>query len=617
MPRPLRDPSARGMAAPDPGYFHGVLAEQFVDRLKAALWVFDFEEKRILWANDSALAAWQSVSLEELRSRDLGRDMSASVKLRLNQYRDDFIARDASFSELWTLYPNDVPTTMQVVFRGIRLPDGQMAMLCEGTEAEALAPETLRSADALLHTSAMISLFRANGDQLYRNPAARIAYGAGPMTLDRQFADSGDLKAIERALERSGSTKRSVRMNTASGMRWHEVTVRSSKDAVTGEDSILVSEIDITDMKVAKRRLQDFADVSSDWFWEMDAELRFSYFSDRARQLSGTDIEATLGKRRTDIVLELDDNWRRHFDDLKQRRPFRDFRYAKLGCDGTIYHISISGVPVFDDLGVFRGYRGTGTNISEQVQAEQKIARQRDLETELAKEREINGLQRQFVSMVSHEFRTPLAIIDGSAQRLIRRLGKMTPERAGEAVHKIRRSVARLTELMESVLSAARLEEGRINYAPEPCNLNDIIREICESYSDVYPDHRFEMAIDDLPEQIIADPKLIRQVVSNLASNAVKYSPAGTTIHVHCSENADGGEVIVSVRDEGVGIPKNELSRLSDRFFRASTSTGIAGSGIGLHLVQHFIDMHGGRMEVDSIEGEGSTFTVRLPKQAA
>lgn len=605
------------MAAPDPGYFHGVLAEQFVDRLKAALWVFDFEEKRILWANDSALAAWQSVSLEELRSRDLGRDMSASVKLRLNQYRDDFIARDASFSELWTLYPNDVPTTMQVVFRGIRLPDGQMAMLCEGTEAEALAPETLRSADALLHTSAMISLFRANGDQLYRNPAARIAYGAGPMTLDRQFADSGDLKAIERALERSGSTKRSVRMNTASGMRWHEVTVRSSKDAVTGEDSILVSEIDITDMKVAKRRLQDFADVSSDWFWEMDAELRFSYFSDRARQLSGTDIEATLGKRRTDIVLELDDNWRRHFDDLKQRRPFRDFRYAKLGCDGTIYHISISGVPVFDDLGVFRGYRGTGTNISEQVQAEQKIARQRDLETELAKEREINGLQRQFVSMVSHEFRTPLAIIDGSAQRLIRRLGKMTPERAGEAVHKIRRSVARLTELMESVLSAARLEEGRINYAPEPCNLNDIIREICESYSDVYPDHRFEMAIDDLPEQIIADPKLIRQVVSNLASNAVKYSPAGTTIHVHCSENADGGEVIVSVRDEGVGIPKNELSRLSDRFFRASTSTGIAGSGIGLHLVQHFIDMHGGRMEVDSIEGEGSTFTVRLPKQAA
>lgn len=594
-----------------------MLAERFVDRLKTALWIFDFDEKRIVWANAAALRAWQAETLDELGKRDLGADMSHSVRQRLDQYRDDFNTHDAVFSELWTLYPHGVPTTMQAIYRGFRLPDGRMAMLCEGTETEDIAPETLRSADALLHTSAMISLFHADGRQLYRNPAARIAYGGAPMTLGSQFADSGDMEEMEQDLERSGVARRAARINTTNGLRWHEITMRHSKDPVTGDDSILVSEIDISDMKAAKRRLQDFAGVSSDWLWEMDGDLRFSYFSDRAAELSGTNIEATLGKKRSEIILKLDDNWRQHFDDLTHRRAFRDFRYKKQGHDGKLYHISISGVPVFDDLGTFVGYRGTGSNISERVEAEKQLAQQRELEAELAKEREINGLQRQFVSMVSHEFRTPLAVIDGSAQRLIRRLDKLTPERAGDALHKVRRSVARLTELMESVLNAARLEEGRIVYTPEPCDLAAIIGEICESYADVYPDHAIEMDIDGLPDQVIADPKLVRQVVSNLASNAVKYSPAGTTVRVSGTEDGDNGDAVVSVQDEGVGIPKAELDQLCDRFFRASTSTGIAGTGIGLHLVQHFIAMHGGRMDVNSTEGEGSRFTVRLPKKAA
>ncbi len=603
--------------ANDPAYFQASITERFVDRLKVALWVYDFDEKRIVWANRSALDAWQAETLGALQDRDLSADMSPSVEQRLKQYREDFVAHDATFSELWTLYPNGVPVAMQVVYRGFRLEDGRMAMFCEATEAEAMEPETLRSADALLHTSAMISLFDADGEQLYRNPAARIAYGGAPRTLDYQFAEPDELQAMKRDLERNRVASGTARINTADGLRWHEITMRYSKDPVTGNDSLIVSEIDISDMKATKQRLQDFANVSSDWFWEMDRDLRFSYFSERARELSGTDTEATLGKRRSDIVLDLDDNWRRHFDDLAHRRTFRDFRYQKRGADGDIYHIAISGVPIFDQHGSFMGYRGTGTNITDRVQAEQEIERQRGLEAELAKEREINGLQRQFVSMVSHEFRTPLAIIDGNAQRLIRRLDKLTPERTGETLKKIRRSVARLTELMESVLNAARLEEGRITFTPEACALSEIVQEICESYAEVYPDHRVRLDTEHLSDPVTADPKLIRQVVSNLTSNAIKYSPSGTTVWVKGYDDEAKGDVVISVRDEGVGIPKSELDQLCDRFFRASTSTGVAGTGIGLHLVQHFVSLHDGRMDVDSVEGEGSTFTVRIPKQAA
>ncbi len=598
-------------------YCEKAFADGFVDRLTTALWVFDFDEQCVLWANKAALGVWQADSIDALRARNLGADMSSSVRRRLNQYREDFLTHDAEFSELWTLYPGDIAVTLRVIFRSFRLEDGRMAMLCEGLETEAIDPSTLRSADALLHTSVMISLFHRNGKQLYRNPAARITYGGAPRMLADQFSDPEDYQALEDTLDSGGVAKLMAKMRTSEGICWHEVTAFCCKDPVTGDVSMLVSEIDISEMKAAEQRLRGFASISSDWFWEMDSDLRFSFLSDRAQELSGTDIEATLGKSRKDVVMQMDDNWLAHFDDLRHRRSFRDFRYAKRGADGEIYHLSINGLPIFDQDGVFTGYRGTGTNITERVETEEKIAKQRELEVALVKEREINGLQRQFVSMVSHEFRTPLAVIDGCAQRIVRKLDKLTPERITESLQKVRHSVARLTELMESVLNAARLEEGRITFEPQVCDLIAIVREICESYHDVYPSHEFNVDIDHLPDQITADPRLLRQVVSNLISNAVKYSPKDTRIWIRGEWYYGNDALRLSVQDEGYGIPESELSRLCDRFFRASTSTGIAGTGIGLHLCQHFVALHGGTIKIESIEGQGSTFTLCIPLTAS
>jgi len=584
------------------------MADEFVDRLTVALWVFDLDEKRILWANRAALEVWQAETLEALRDRDLGVDMCPSLERRLAQYRDDFVSHDATFSDLWTLYLEGVPTTMQVVYRGFRLEDGRTAIHCEGTKANGITPETQRSADALLHTSFMISWFRANGEQLYRNPAARIAYGGAPMKFAEQFAASKDKDGLDVELNSKGTVNRIAQMKTSSGIRWHEITARHGKDPLTGETCILVSEVDISKVKATENRLRDIVEVSSDWFWEMDEDLRYTYFSERASEYSSIDPNSLIGKKRSDFILEMDDNWRAHLDDLDNRRPFRDFRFTKGDLEGRVRHTSVSGVPIYDEDGNFKGYRGAGTDITEHVEGKRRIAAQKQLEVELAKEREINGLQRQFVSM------TPLAIIDGSAQRLARKLETMTPTRVGETLQKIRLSVTRLTGLVESVLNAARLEEGRIACTPEPCDLKEIIREIYDGYVEVYPEHTIDVDIDGLPHQIVADPKLARQIVSNLPSNAVRYSPAGTTVWIQGSTAPDTGNAVISVRDEGVGIPKDEIEKLGNRFFRARTSTGIVGSGIGLHLVQHFIAMHGGRMDVASTEGEGSTFTVSLPK---
>ncbi|MEZ5932535.1 MAG: HAMP domain-containing sensor histidine kinase [Alphaproteobacteria bacterium] len=234
------------------------------------------------------------------------------------------------------------------------------------------------------------------------------------------------------------------------------------------------------------------------------------------------------------------------------------------------------------------------------------------LKDALNKEREVNGLQRQFVSMVSHEFRTPLAIIDGHAQRMNRRLERLSPDQLREGLIKMRHSVLRLTELMESVLNAARLEEGRIAFAPQACSLIDMLAELCGSYADINMDRHFMLNVAELPESIVADPKLLRQVFSNLLSNACKYSSPGSQVWIEGRRDGENG-VAISIRDEGVGIPPDELQKLFERFFRASTSTGIAGTGIGLHLVRHFVDLHGGHVEVSSTVGKGTAFTVHVP----
>ncbi|MEM7045923.1 MAG: HAMP domain-containing sensor histidine kinase, partial [Pseudomonadota bacterium] len=238
------------------------------------------------------------------------------------------------------------------------------------------------------------------------------------------------------------------------------------------------------------------------------------------------------------------------------------------------------------------------------------------LQGALERERELNGLQRQFVSMVSHEFRTPLAIIDASAQRIERRLESISRDRIAKGMKAVRRSVGRLTGLMESVLDAAHLEGGRIKFEPGDVAIGSLLKDLVDSHAELYPDREFSLEQNNLPAVMQLDERLIRQVLSNLMSNALKYSPDGSSVRLAAWRD-EAEAVCVAVSDEGVGIPKEELDQLFERFFRASTSTGIAGSGIGLHLVRHFVDLHDGTIDVQSTVGVGTTFTVRLPNKVS
>ena len=230
-------------------------------RLRSPIWVFDFDHQRVLWGNAAALELWRAPDLAELLCRDLGSDMSPSVAARLHQYREDFERRDATFSEIWTLYPQGQPRTLHVIYGGVRLSDGRMALFCEGISAFNETPETLRSAEALLHTTVMITLYDISGIPLYRNPAARSVApveGTGqPTPLGNRFVDGhaygqmlGEMKAL-------GEAKLVARMRTAAGERWHAITARDCHDAATGKPARLVTEVDVTETKLYQRQLED------------------------------------------------------------------------------------------------------------------------------------------------------------------------------------------------------------------------------------------------------------------------------------------------------------------------------------------------------------------------
>jgi signal transduction histidine kinase len=253
-------------------------------------------------------------------------------------------------------------------------------------------------------------------------------------------------------------------------------------------------------------------------------------------------------------------------------------------------------------------------NAVELVRSQQMLARQAALlEVQLAQEQRLAQAQRNFVSMASHEFRTPMTVIDGHARRLIKMKGTMPPVEVTERAGKIRSAVLRMTHLIDNLLNSSRLTDGSTGHYFHPAQIDiaPLLQEVCQLHREMVPAAQIKEQIEKVPMGTVGDPKLLFQVFSNLLSNAVKYSPNGGVIGVEAV--VAPAEVVVVISDCGIGIPEADLGHLFERYYRGSNVSGIVGTGVGLYLVKMVVDMHGGRIDVQSKEGEGARFIVRLP----
>jgi signal transduction histidine kinase len=230
------------------------------------------------------------------------------------------------------------------------------------------------------------------------------------------------------------------------------------------------------------------------------------------------------------------------------------------------------------------------------------------------RELRLSRLKSDFVANVSHELKTPLALIRLYAETL--ELGRVPgEERKGEYYRVIGKESLRLTQLINNILDFSRIEAGRRQYRMVPSDIGAVVRDVVESYRFAIEKLGFSLRLEvgeELPP-LSLDPEAISQALINLLNNAIKYSPEQKAISV--SVRREGERVLVSVSDSGIGIARTEHRRIFEKFYRVETSLvhTTKGSGLGLALVQHIVEAHGGEVELESAPGEGSTFTISLP----
>ncbi|MBK8025081.1 MAG: PAS domain S-box protein [Chloroflexi bacterium] len=282
--------------------------------------------------------------------------------------------------------------------------------------------------------------------------------------------------------------------------------------------------------------------------------------------------------------------------------------YRIIHRNGESRHIRNSGLLLRDDKGSPAHVVGVTLDVTHLKSAEAA------LHSTLQKERELNSLKSRFISMASHEFRTPMAAIMATAETLIAYRARMTDEQIGDRLHKIRQQIGHMKELVEGVLDLSRIQAGRMEYTPEPGDLCALCQEIVEEFASQasYQDRvLYACAQEHLHTRF--DKRLMRHVIANLVQNALKYSPSEKPVHVVLSE--DEAHITLTVRDEGIGIPPDDLKHLFEPFHRATNVGAIPGSGLGLSIVKQAAEAHGGIIRVESELDCGTTFTFVLPKQ--
>jgi PAS domain S-box-containing protein len=250
--------------------------------------------------------------------------------------------------------------------------------------------------------------------------------------------------------------------------------------------------------------------------------------------------------------------------------------------------------------------------ISMAIDITQRKRAEEELLKTLEREKELSQLKSNFVSMVSHEFRTPLGIIQSSGELLRDFYPKMQPNERDEQLDSIIRNTRRMAGMMEEVLVLSRLDAGKLEFAPAPLDLNLFCRRVVdEVHSATNRRCLIQLSIKSLPRESKADERLLGHIFTNLLSNAIKYSDPGATVYLTVERN--GNEAVCVVRDQGIGISADDQQQLFKAFHRGSNVGTRPGTGLGLLLVKRCSELHGGSVQLNSTVGEGTTVTVKLP----
>ncbi|HEX5689373.1 MAG TPA: PAS domain S-box protein, partial [Roseiflexaceae bacterium] len=372
-------------------------------------------------------------------------------------------------------------------------------------------------------------------------------------------------------------------------------------------------------LRVSEERLRIALQASPITVYAQDADLRYTWLYNPS---PGYSADETIGKLDSDIAPPED---AARLMALKRRvlatgQGVREEVHV-AGIGGDLY-FDLSIEPLRDANGAVVGVTGAAHDITARKQAE--IERAALLESEQAARAEAQEAVRVrdiFFSVAAHELKTPITSLLGNVQLIRRRSARegFLNERDHRAFDVVNAQTLRLNRMVEALLDVSRLETGQLSLEQAPLDLGALTEQVIADIRSSLTQHTivFEMPENELP--ISGDALRLEQVLQNLIQNAVKYSPGGGEVHIRAWQ--DGSSACVAVSDQGIGIPLEAQARLFTRFYRASNVNPqqISGMGIGLYVVKEIVTLHGGSVTVDSVEDQGSAFTICLPliEQAA
>ena len=345
------------------------------------------------------------------------------------------------------------------------------------------------------------------------------------------------------------------------------------------------------------------------------APVGISFAANRRHRWVNDAFAAQLGYAKEELMGQ---NSVMHFEDYEAWEQFGAEAYPVLAAgdtfvaerrmkrkDGSRFWCMVTGNAV-DPSDLSRGTIWINVDVTERKRAEEEIRRA------LEKERELNELKSRFVAMTSHEFRTPLATILSSAELVEHYGGRLPPEEQKDLFQSIRAAVERMTKMLDNVLIIGRAEAQMLEFKPAPTDLAGFCEELAEEMRrSSGAGHVLEYSYDGAESRVNVDEKLLRHVLVNLISNAIKYSPAGGTVEFRV--RVTRGDAAFEVADRGIGIPPEDQPRLFETFHRARNVGNISGTGLGLAIVKKSLDLHGGTIRFESAPGRGTRFHVAVP----
>lgn len=584
------------------------------EMLETPIYIYGFSKQRILWANHSALQFWDAGSLAELQERKLT-PYSQSTKRRLKYFLAAF-HRGEQRAESWTYYPKGIAVSAFARCRGVSLAGEKEAMLVEiqSLDPASMPDYELRAIEALRHTPVMVSMIDDDGAVLLRNPAATDfllredrsdgSDSNGIEDLRKTFAESADFEWLLKQARDAGEASRTVRMAKPYAT-FHSVQLTRINDPATGNPATLWVQQDVSQLRDVSLQLAA-SEAALDIVLGLSAAPSLLVSASngqllRANSAAGDCLHLEIEESLRLLRIFADEGMQTKFFDAVQAHGSHLETASLIANDGRTFWAAVLGtrLPLEDGDTILLVI----SNIDELHKAAA------DLEVALNLERGISEMQRRVLEIASHEFRTPLAVIDGAARRIERRSRSMAPGELEELADRIRKFVKALNSLLDKTIERAKRNLAGVHCEKSPGLVQHAIADICSSFA-----RRAEIEIDSsiqtLP-QIWFDRVLFDQALINLVENAIKYSPGQPRIWI--SAVLRPAVLELYLRDWGIGILPEDRDHVFEERTRGSNVGVLPGSGLGLFIVRAIFRSHGGDISVIDTPGPGTTIKIVLP----